>query len=315
MDMEERVVINVGGTRHDVRQETLRRIPGTKLASLTKRTFHSDDEVKEYYFDRNSAYFEVVLDCLRTGQLHIPRNLCVKRVQQELDFWKIDRKEVGSCCLHIFTDAEEQEKEALEMSKEFGLIPMNDDQMTEKLIGVSSRRIRLWTFLSDPNSSKAALAWLYFYLILVVLTIICTALGTDNNLRIRKYLGNISLDEEALAAEFDISLKRLQLTISSKPQWMHIIDNVALLFFSTELFIRFVVSPIKGRFFKDPMNIIDIIWIILNLTIIVTTPFQESNLDLFIFAVIVDGIIAQSIGPIGPCKDLKTVKDDEFPLR
>ena len=62
LDTEDRVILNVGGTHHDIRRSTLVRHPATRLARLV-----AGSEKSHFYFDRNPAVFNSVIDYYRNG--------------------------------------------------------------------------------------------------------------------------------------------------------------------------------------------------------------------------------------------------------
>lgn len=75
------VIINVGGQIF----ETYR----TTLSRLRTPVFHSDDKMElyyrkshdDYFFDRDPIAFGSILNFLRTGELHIPTNMCGPALQ------------------------------------------------------------------------------------------------------------------------------------------------------------------------------------------------------------------------------------------
>lgn len=58
--MDERVVLNVGGVRHETYQATLKKIPATRLSRLTPQLANFDPLLNEYFFDRHPAVFAQV---------------------------------------------------------------------------------------------------------------------------------------------------------------------------------------------------------------------------------------------------------------
>lgn len=62
--MDKRVVLNVGGIRHETYQATLKKIPATRLSRLTPSQNNYDALLNEYFFDRHPAVFEQVF-CLK----------------------------------------------------------------------------------------------------------------------------------------------------------------------------------------------------------------------------------------------------------
>ena len=70
------VIINVGGIRHEVLRETLRKVPNTLLTDLNNVQNHFRQKSNEYYFDRHPAVFSAVLNFYRTKELHLPQDVC-----------------------------------------------------------------------------------------------------------------------------------------------------------------------------------------------------------------------------------------------
>lgn len=75
-----RVVLDVGGERHQVMWATLQRVPHSRLGRLRQATTHEailqlcdDYDLTEnmYFFDRHPRSFGVVLNFYRTGKLHL----------------------------------------------------------------------------------------------------------------------------------------------------------------------------------------------------------------------------------------------------
>ena len=66
-----KIVINVGGVRHETYRSTLRTLPGTRLAGLTEpeaaARFDYDPGADEFFFDRHPGVFAYVLNYYRTG--------------------------------------------------------------------------------------------------------------------------------------------------------------------------------------------------------------------------------------------------------
>jgi hypothetical protein len=52
-DSENRVILNVGGIRHETYRATLKKIPATRLSRLTEALANYDPVLNEYFFDRH----------------------------------------------------------------------------------------------------------------------------------------------------------------------------------------------------------------------------------------------------------------------
>lgn len=84
MDSEYRVILNVGGVRHETYKHTLKKIPATRLSRLTLSTTNYDPVLNEYFFDRHPGVFAQILNYYRTGKLHYPLDVCGPLFEEEL---------------------------------------------------------------------------------------------------------------------------------------------------------------------------------------------------------------------------------------
>ena len=90
-----RVILNVGGIRHETYKATLKKIPATRLSKLTEALANYDAGRNEYFFDRNPHVFGQILNYYRCGKLHYPNDVCGPLFETELDFWGIESNQVG----------------------------------------------------------------------------------------------------------------------------------------------------------------------------------------------------------------------------
>lgn len=184
-DEKDRVVINVGGIKHQTYRGTLRTLPGTRLSWLAEPDAHEnfdyDAQVGEFFFDRHPGVFSHILNYYRTGKLHCPADVCGPLYEEELAFWGIDETDVEPCCWMTYRQHREAE-EALESFGGAGLDPHHREpeedtlapeaadgdegvEMTRRLAQDSpeSRAGRwsrwqktVWALFEDPYSSKYA---------------------------------------------------------------------------------------------------------------------------------------------------------------
>ncbi|CAB1346218.1 unnamed protein product [Coregonus sp. 'balchen'] len=179
-DENERIILNVGGTRHETYKNTLRTLPGTRLALLA-----SDSDIEsvldqlqqvpgfleyntrnnEYFFDRHPGVFAYVLNYYRTGKLHCPADVCGPLFEEELSFWGIDETDVEPCCWMTYRQHRDAE-EALDVF-DINVDNGDEDEETGKRLGIEdvidpniSRwkkwRPVIWNLFEDPYSSRAA---------------------------------------------------------------------------------------------------------------------------------------------------------------
>lgn len=93
-NIDNRVVLNVGGIRFETYRTTLRKIPATRLSRLTESLANYDPVLNEYFFDRHPGVFAQILNYYRTGKLHYPTNVCGPLFEEELEFWGLDANQV-----------------------------------------------------------------------------------------------------------------------------------------------------------------------------------------------------------------------------
>ena len=121
-DAENRVILNVGGIRHETYKATLKKIPATRLSRLTEALANYDPVLNEYFFDRHPQVFSQILNYYRTGKLHYPTDVCGPLFEEELNFWGLDCQQVKKfqffcltlevqyhrmhvkLCLHVYCD-------------------------------------------------------------------------------------------------------------------------------------------------------------------------------------------------------------------
>jgi hypothetical protein len=70
-DSDNRVILNVGGIRHETYKATLKKIPATRLSRLTEALANYDPVLNEYFFDRHPIVFAQILNYYRTGMFKI----------------------------------------------------------------------------------------------------------------------------------------------------------------------------------------------------------------------------------------------------
>ena len=96
------VIFNVGGVIFETYRSTLCRHTDTNVsdeAFLEKFYRHTQ---KDYFFDHDPVCFSAVLEYLRTGELHLPPNVCGPALKRELDFWGVSEHLIQNCCWNTY---------------------------------------------------------------------------------------------------------------------------------------------------------------------------------------------------------------------
>ena len=77
---------------------TLQQPNCSRLSQLSTSDPSYDPDYNEFYFDRSWTLFECIIDMHRTGALHLPHNVCVPKVLDEMRFWDVALQNVACCC-------------------------------------------------------------------------------------------------------------------------------------------------------------------------------------------------------------------------
>lgn len=80
------IVILVGGVTYMTKKITLQAHPKSLLARLSEDSVYFNKSTQQYMFDRNPYIFQFILDFYRTGELHMPQNICGPRLKVSVCF-------------------------------------------------------------------------------------------------------------------------------------------------------------------------------------------------------------------------------------
>lgn len=165
---DNRVILNVGGIRHETYKATLKKIPATRLSRLTEALANYDPILNEYFFDRHPGVFAQILNYYRTGKLHYPTDVCGPLFEEELEFWGLDSNQVEPCCWMTYT----QHRDTQDVLAILDRLDLDTDKPTEedimKKFGWEEeyragelncwQRIqpKIWALFDEPYSSNAA---------------------------------------------------------------------------------------------------------------------------------------------------------------
>ena len=167
-DADNRVILNVGGIRHETYKATLKKIPATRLSRITEALANYDPMLNEYFFDRHPGVFAQILNYYRSGKLHYPTDVCGPLFEEELEFWGLDANQVEPCCWMTYTthrdtqetlqildrlDLDTDKPTEEDIMKKFGL---EDEYQTGELNCWQKVKPKIWALFDEPYSSTAA---------------------------------------------------------------------------------------------------------------------------------------------------------------
>ncbi|GAB1599740.1 voltage-gated channel Shaw-like [Argonauta hians] len=242
---DERITLNVGGVRHETHVSTLKNCPQTrlsKLADIHKQTHQKE----EYFFDRHPAVFNSVIDFYRTGELHVPLDVCGAVVKRELDFWEIDEFEIKACCWRHYRSYIDNQRILNDFNQSLQSERFNVNY--DNLKGWRKLQMQVWLILDHPRTSRAAMIYGITSFLFVVLSILGFCLETLPQVR-----GPTNITRQC-NGETKESLQVMQ-----SHDALNVIDVICTIFFTLELIARFIFAPHKFKFVRSIMNVIDLL--------------------------------------------------------
>ena len=241
-DCCERVVINVSGLRFETQMKTLAQFPETLLGDPEKRTQYFDPLRNEYFFDRNRPSFDAILYYYQSGgRLKRPVNVPFDIFTEEVKFYQL-----GEEALLKF-----REDEGFVREEEDRALPENEFKK------------QIWLLFEYPESSSPARGIAIVSVLVILISIVIFCLETLPEFRDDRDLimalstgGHGGLLNDTSAPHPENSGH----TIFNDP--FFIVETVCIVWFSFEFVVRCFACPSQALFFKNIMNIIDIVSIL-----------------------------------------------------
>ncbi|KAM4872505.1 potassium voltage-gated channel subfamily A member 10 [Thomomys bottae] len=256
----QRVIINIAGLRFETQLGTLNQFPETLLGDREKRMPFFDSMRNEYFFDRNRPSFDGILYYYQSGgKIRRPANVPIDIFADEISFY-----ELGSEAMDQF-----REDEGFIKDPET-LLPANDFHR------------QFWLLFEYPESSSAARGVAMVSVLVVVVSITIFCLETLPEFR----------EDRELKVVRDPRLDANQTAPPVFTDPFFVVESTCIVWFTFELVLRFVVCPSKADFFRNIMNVIDVISIIPYFAALITElvretePSAQQNMSLAILRII-----------------------------
>lgn len=222
-ECSERVIINVSGLRFETQLKTLSRFPTTLLGDPRKRMRFFDPLRNEYFFDRNRPSFDAILYYYQSGgRLRRPVSVPVDIFLEEIRFYEFDEE-----AIQLFRDDEGLPRE------EDRPLPNNEFQR------------QFWLLFEYPESSGPARIIAIVSVMVILISIIIFCLETLPEFR-------------------DLPARPVNGSAHGGPPSpftdpFFIVETLCIVWFSFEFTVRFLSCPSKPAFFKNIMNLIDVV--------------------------------------------------------
>lgn len=232
----ERLVINVSGLRYETQLMTLHQFPETLLGNPEKRNRYYDPLRNEYFFDRNRTSFDAILYYYQSsGKLRRPVNVPLDIFLEEIKFY-----ELGELAIEKFREDEGFIKEE------------------ERILPVNNFQKQIWLLFEYPESSMAARCIAILSVVIILLSIVTFCLETLPEFKHYKVVNISTVDGNVTAFKETI----MEDDVPKFDEPFFVIETACIIWFTSELLIRFASSPDKLTFFKNIMNSIDIMAIV-----------------------------------------------------
>ncbi|XP_028306467.1 shaker-related potassium channel tsha2-like [Gouania willdenowi] len=223
VESSERIYINISGLRFETQLKTLSRFPRTLLGDPRKRVRFFDPLRNEYFFDRNRPSFDAILYYYQSGgRLRRPGSVPVDIFLEELRFYELDEEAVD-----LYRDDE-------------GLV-----REEERTLPSHVYQRQLWLLFEYPESSGPARSIAIVSVMVILISIIIFCLETLPEFR------------EVPYAQVNGSAHGKDPIAFTDPFFM--VETLCIIWFSFEFTMRFLTCPSKAAFFKNVMNLIDVV--------------------------------------------------------
>ncbi|KAK3578260.1 hypothetical protein CHS0354_011583 [Potamilus streckersoni] len=292
-DTDNRVILNVGGIRHETYKATLKKIPATRLSRLTEALANYDPILNEYFFDRHPGVFAQILNYYRSGKLHYPTDVCGPLFEEELEFWGLDSNQVEPCCWMTYTshrdtqdvlgildrlDLDTDKPTEDDIMKKFG---WGEEYKAGELSCWQRIQPKIWALFDEPYSSSAAKIIAVVSVFFIVVSILSFCLKTHPEMRV-PILRNATSE----SINGNITSWHLEKKKTEPHEAFFYIECASNAWFTFEIIIRFVVAPSKLEFLKAPVNVIDIVATVSFYLDFLLTELKQENDILEFFSII-----------------------------
>lgn len=243
----QKIIINVAGLRFETHVKTLAEFPDTLLGNPARCMPYFDPLTNQYFFDRNRPSFDAILYYYQSGgRVRRPANVPLDVFTDEIIFYQL-----GSEAMEQFR---EQEGFIKEMEVQLPVHPIFR---------------QLWLLFEYPESSGAARGVAVVSVFVIVISIVIFCLET-----LPEFREDVELGKFSGSAHHDQSFGPAP-SFFTDPFFL--IETACMLWFFFELLVRAVACPSKSDFFRDMMNIIDVVSIIPYFVTLVTELIKQQQ--------------------------------------
>ncbi|XP_051832449.1 potassium voltage-gated channel subfamily S member 1 [Antechinus flavipes] len=265
--------VNVGGVRRRLSPRALAQFPDTRLGRLQAAASEEqarqlcddyDPSKREFYFDRHPGFFLCLLHFYRTGRLHVLEELCVFAFGQEAEYWGLGDCFLAACCSGRYHERrlerhrrswdEESDVSSVDTSPD-EISDFNQDLQRYRAVRCGQLRKRLWLTMENPGYSLPSKLFSCVSIGVVLVSIAAMCIHS-----LPEYQDH---DEDDVAVAHPLLLR---------------LEYFCIAWFSFEVASRLLLAPSLPRFFRHPLNLIDIVSVLpFYLTLLVSVMLGRSS--------------------------------------
>ncbi len=241
--IDDRIVINVCGSRYETHRTTLELYPDTLLGNAKRRKYYYDKNRQEYFFDRHRACFEAILYYYQSnGRLRRPDYVSLDIFLEEITFFQLGQEAISQ-------------------------LRKNENMKEIQKVRLPKNSIRryIWATMEYPDYSFLAKIVNIISLLLILLSTITLAIETLpqyvhlDDLNCVKNIGIIRTN----SSTSNNTNQNLTFDLYTCPVYytsaFFLIQVICVGFFTIELILRIISTPSLLYFIKNIMNWIDLI--------------------------------------------------------
>jgi hypothetical protein len=201
---KKRIILNLRGVKFEIILDNMDKIPDNRLAKLKKLiedssspnlTFSNlNDEFlslcddydltnNEFFFNRNSIVFGLILDYYSTNRLHVDNNLCTRLILDEFNYWNIDERLIDKCCEWKYLNDEEAITSELNKRQEIIAKIFYKESFDNFYFGQIREKINY--LVEKPSSSLCARIFFSFSVFMILLYTTASVVSTMPQFRMK----------------------------------------------------------------------------------------------------------------------------------
>lgn len=240
--LNERIVLNVSGLPFETWSWTLSRFPNTLLGNPLRRSKYFNFIHNEYFFERHRQSFESILYYYQSNGkfLHKPLSVSSEVFFDEIVFFELGEE--------VINKYKKDEGYLIDTEANISNLPKN-----------KFKRL-IWLLYEYPHSSIYARMVAITSVIVIVISIALFCIETlpEPNSSGRKIKGGRSVSSSTTTTHIPPTTI-IPIDSSAQPKIDHyfFIETLCIIWFSSELILRFFATPDKRSFIRHTGNIID----------------------------------------------------------